>query len=61
MKDEEIFGIDPDLGQWDASRTLKSFDNVLVGSQFVNLSKHYEVTLATQVLTGYKISNLFFQ
>lgn len=36
------------LGRWDARRMFRTFDHVLVGSSFVELSQAYRVCLATQ-------------
>jgi len=41
-------GIDFDLGRYDNSRQFKIFDNVYVGDRFIDLSKDFDVTLATQ-------------
>ncbi len=43
------FRINPSLGMFDSSRMFKVFPHVLVGERFVDLSKEYVVTLATQV------------
>ena len=40
--------INLDLGRYDASRQFKIFDNVYVGQKFVELSKEFDVTLASQ-------------
>lgn len=36
------------LGRWDARRLFRTFDHVLVGSSFIELSQVYRVCLATQ-------------
>ncbi|KOC69607.1 N-acetyllactosaminide beta-1,3-N-acetylglucosaminyltransferase [Habropoda laboriosa] len=36
------------LGRWDARRLFRTFDHVLVGASFVELSQAYRVCLATQ-------------
>jgi hypothetical protein len=48
---EDIFKselIDVNLGRFDFSRKYKMFDNVIIGTKYVNLSIEYDVTLATQ-------------
>ena len=40
--------INVNLGRFDFSRKYKMFDNVIIGTKFVNLSIEYDVTLATQ-------------
>ena len=48
---EDIFKselINVNLGRFDFSRKYKMFDNVIIGTKFVNLSIEYDVTLATQ-------------
>ena len=42
------FAIDLDLGRWDDRRQYKLFDNVAVGRKYIQLSKEFDVTLATQ-------------
>ena len=48
---EDIFKselIDVNLGRFDLTRKYKMFDNVIIGTKYVNLSIEYDVTLATQ-------------
>ena len=48
---EDVFKneiIDVNLGRFDSSRKYKMFDNVIIGTNYVNLSLEYDVTLATQ-------------
>ncbi|XP_032681648.1 beta-1,4-glucuronyltransferase 1 isoform X1 [Odontomachus brunneus] len=40
--------LDIKLGRWDARRIFRTFDSVLVGNRFVELSQTYRVCLATQ-------------
>lgn len=46
---QKIFNnMDLQLGRWDNQRLYKLFDNVIVGSKFVELSEQFLTTLATQ-------------
>lgn len=46
---QKIFNtMDLQLGRWDNKRMYKLFDNVIVGSRFVELNEQYLTTLATQ-------------
>ncbi|XP_070161090.1 beta-1,4-glucuronyltransferase 1 [Polyergus mexicanus] len=40
--------LDIKLGRWDARRIFRTFDSVLVGSKFTELSQTYRICLATQ-------------
>ena len=42
------YSIDLELGRWDNTRRFKLHDNVFVGEKFIELSKRFDVTLATQ-------------
>lgn len=46
---QKIFNnMDLQLGRWDNKRLYKLFDNVIVGSKFVELNEQFLTTLATQ-------------
>ncbi|XP_066592194.1 beta-1,4-glucuronyltransferase 1 [Prorops nasuta] len=46
--DASLLRMDVRLGRWDARRLYKSFDNVLVGSRYLEISREHRVCLATQ-------------
>lgn len=46
--DANSLKLDIKLGRWDARRIFRTFDSVLVGSRFTELSQTYRVCLATQ-------------
>ncbi|XP_029161337.1 beta-1,4-glucuronyltransferase 1 isoform X1 [Nylanderia fulva] len=46
--DANSLRLDIKLGRWDARRIFRTFDSVLVGSKFTELSQTYRVCLATQ-------------
>lgn len=46
--DSNSLKLDIKLGRWDARRIFRTFDSVLVGSRFTELSQTYRVCLATQ-------------
>ncbi|CAD1480621.1 unnamed protein product, partial [Heterotrigona itama] len=46
--DANVLRLNIKLGRWDARRMFRTFDHVLVGSSFVELSQAYRVCLATQ-------------
>ncbi|KAL6435781.1 hypothetical protein ACFW04_005577 [Cataglyphis niger] len=46
--DTNSLRLDIKLGRWDARRMFRTFDSVLVGSKFTELSQTYRVCLATQ-------------
>ncbi|GAB1865466.1 Beta-1,4-glucuronyltransferase 1 [Camponotus japonicus] len=46
--DSNSLQLDIKLGRWDARRIFRTFDSVLVGSKFTELSQTYRVCLATQ-------------
>lgn len=47
-KTEDILKLNIQLGKWDSRRLYKTFDSILVGEKFVDLSKASKVCLATQ-------------
>lgn len=50
VDDEKIdnININVNLGKWDNQRIIKTFDSVLIGSKFTELSKNSKICLATQ-------------
>ncbi|XP_026666903.1 beta-1,4-glucuronyltransferase 1 isoform X3 [Ceratina calcarata] len=46
--DANVLKLNVKLGRWDARRMFRTFDHVLVGLSFVELSQAYRVCLATQ-------------
>lgn len=47
-KIENLLKLNIQLGRWDSHRLYKTFDSILVGDKFVDLSKISKVCLATQ-------------
>ena len=48
LKEEAILKLDVKLGRWDSRRLYKTFDSVMVGDKFGDLSQTSKVCLATQ-------------
>ena len=47
-KGDHFDNVDLDLGRFDKSRQFKIFENVFVGEKYVELSKDFDITLASQ-------------
>ena len=47
-KGDNFDNVDVELGRFDNSRQFKIFENVFVGEKFVELSKDFDITLASQ-------------
>lgn len=46
--DSHSLKLDIKLGRWDARRIFRTFDSILIGNRFTELSQTYRVCLATQ-------------
>ncbi|XP_051157017.1 beta-1,4-glucuronyltransferase 1-like [Leptopilina boulardi] len=47
-KEDDILKLNIQLGRWDSKRLYKTFDSILVGDKYIDLSKKSKVCLATQ-------------
>lgn len=47
-QDDNVMRLDVKLGRWDSRRLFRSFDSVLVGSDYSDISRTSKVCLATQ-------------